>query len=89
MVSALIGRGISLFLSVIDGAIFLRIVLSWFVDPFSRIMGVLMAFTEPFIAPVRNLLARISGGEMRIDISPIVASFLVMFLQRLVEIIFY
>lgn len=89
MVTALIGRGISLFLSVIDSAIFLRIILSWFVDPFSRIMGVLTVFTEPFIAPVRSLLARISGGSMRIDISPIVTSFLVMFLRRLVEIIFY
>jgi len=85
---ALIGQGIYYFLEIMDLMIFVRIILSWFVDPFSRIMQTMVIITEPFVAPVRNIMARIMRSPMRLDFSPIIASLLIAFLQRLVVIIF-
>lgn len=86
---SMVGMGIYYFLKVIDYAIFLRIILSWFVDPFSRIMGFLTTLTEPFVAPFRALLMRLTGGRMRADFSPILASFGILFLERLVVALFF
>ena len=81
-------KGIYYFLEIMDLMIFVRIILSWFVDPFSRIMQTMVIITEPFVAPVRNIMARIMRSPMRLDFSPIIASLLIAFLQRLVVIIF-
>jgi YggT family protein len=56
-----------------------RVIMSWI--PFSRdgvmgkIFGVLSAFTEPIISPIRRLIQRspLGGGGMMIDFSPMLA----------------
>jgi len=55
-----------------------RALLSWFPIRhggfFATIYGLIAAFTEPFVAPVRRLLNRspLGGGGMMIDFSPMI-----------------
>ncbi len=85
-----IGMGINLFLTVISYAIIIRSLLSWFVSPFSGIMRFMMTLTEPFIAPVRALLARLfgNGGMMGLDFSPVITFFLLRVLSAIVRAVF-
>ena len=73
---------INLLLSLIILAILVRALLSWFYpvgkDPWTRL---LVDITEPILAPIRSLLARVL--PIPIDLSPIVAWLLIMLLQNL------
>ena len=73
---------INFLLSLIILAIFVRALLSWFYpvgrDPWTRL---LVDITEPILAPIRSLLARIM--PIPIDISPIVAWLLILLLQNI------
>ena len=80
----MIGRGIYYFLTVIFYAILVRSLLSWFVDPYSRVMNFLSVMVEPFLAPVRRLMSRFSGGPMRMDFTPAIAGFIILFLRELI-----
>lgn len=68
-------------LSIISLAIIVRAFLSWVYpigkDPYTR---VLLDVTEPLLAPIRSLLARIL--PLPIDFSPIVVILLIQLLQR-------
>ena len=79
---AIIGKGVYYFLTVIFYAILIRSLLSWFVDPFSRVMSFLSVMVEPFVAPVRNLLSRFSGDMMRVDFSPAITGLIILFLRE-------
>lgn len=85
----IIGKGIFYFLSLIETAILLRAILSWFVDPYSRIMQILYTVTEPFVAPVRALLNRFFGDMQMLDFSPMIAMLLVTLLKQLFISIFF
>ncbi|MBQ5770602.1 MAG: YggT family protein, partial [Clostridia bacterium] len=74
---SVIGTGILYFLSVIETVILLRAILSWFIDPYSRIMQILYAVTEPFIAPIRAVLSRFMGDMPMMDFSPLIAMLLI------------
>ena len=80
---SVIGKGIFYFLSVIEKAILIRAILSWFVDPYSRIMQILYAVTEPFVAPVRALIMRFFGEMPMIDFSPLISMVLISFLKQI------
>ena len=79
---------INLLLSLIILAIFVRALLSWFYpvgkDPWTKL---LVDVTEPILAPIRSLLARIL--PIPIDFSPIVAWMLIALLQRLLAQAYY
>lgn len=68
-------------LSIISLAIIVRAFLSWVYpigkDPYTK---VLLDVTEPLLAPIRSLLARIL--PLPIDFSPIVVILLIQLLQR-------
>ena len=85
---SVIGKGIFYFLSVIEAAILIRAILSWFVDPYSRIMQILIQVTEPFVAPVRALLSRFMGDMPMIDFSPMLAMLLISTLKQIFLIVF-
>lgn len=58
-------------------AIFIRIIFSWTgFDPTSPIFQVIMEITEPILLPIRSILPRMG----MIDLSPMVASFLLFML---------
>lgn len=85
---AMIGKGIYYFLDMMELALLLRAILSWFVDPFNRFMQVMIAITEPIVSPVRNLLSRLTNGPMMIDFSPMLTMLLIVFLQQVVLKVF-
>ncbi len=90
VVSQMIGKGLLYFLRLIDVALLARCVLSWFVSPYSRVMQFLISLTEPFLAPCRRLLRRMTGGRpMMFDFSMLTAMLMIIVLQRLVVVIFF
>lgn len=90
VVSQMIGKGLLYFLRLIDLALLVRCVLSWFVSPYSRVMQFFIALTEPFLAPCRRLLNRMTGGRpMMFDFSMLTAMLMITVLQRLVVVIFF
>ncbi|MBQ1258183.1 MAG: YggT family protein [Clostridia bacterium] len=86
---SVIGTGILYFLSVIETVILLRAILSWFIDPYSRIMQILYAVTEPFIAPIRAVLSRFMGDMPMMDFSPLIAMLLISALKQVFFIVFH
>lgn len=68
-------------LNIYSFLLFGRAIMSWFDPNFSSQIGrVLYDITEPFIAPIRQVIPPIAG----LDLSIMVAIFLVIVLQRLV-----
>jgi YggT family protein len=79
---------INALLTLLVLAIFIRALLSWFYpvgkDPWTKL---LVDITEPILAPIRNVLARIMPIPM--DFSPIVAWLLIVLLQNLLSRAYY
>ena len=60
-------------------ASFIRIIMSWTgMDPSNPIFVVIHEITEPILAPIRAIMPRFG----MIDLSPMVASFLLIFLAQ-------
>ena len=64
------------FLTVIQFAMLLRAILSWFVMGGGKFINFLYAITEPFIAPLRALLEKMNWFQN----SPIDFSFMITYL---------
>ena len=63
-------------------AIFIRAILSWFqVDPMNPLIQALRAVTDPIVEPIRNVMPRIG----MIDLSPFVASILLIFISQVLQ----
>jgi len=61
------------------GAIFIRIIFSWTgMNPESPVYIAVHEITEPILAPIRQFLPRMG----MIDLSPMIASFLLIFIAR-------
>ncbi|MCH8919270.1 MAG: YggT family protein [Chloroflexi bacterium] len=66
-------------------AIFLRVIFSWIgLDPDNPIYGVVHEITEPILAPIRRFMPRM--GMM--DLSPLIAGFLLFIILRAAMSIF-
>ena len=62
-------------------AILIRVILSWVsVDPSNPLYAVLHEITEPILAPIRQFMPRMG----MIDITPMVATFVLIFLAQAV-----
>lgn len=74
-----IARGtLSLMLSLLELAMFLRAIMSWFVMEGNRVTDFLYAITEPVIFPVRILFNKMNWAtELPIDI-PFMITFLLL-----------
>ena len=69
---------VSIILTIMYWLILIRALISWVnPDPFNPIVQFLMRVTEPVLEPIRRLLP-----ALPIDISPIIAFFIIIFLQR-------
>lgn len=70
---------ISLLLTVLNLAIFIRVLLSWFpVDTRNPLVRIIFDVTEPVLAPFRRVLPTIG----MIDLSPLAALLVLNFLAR-------
>lgn len=68
----------SLLLSLYQWIIIARALISWVnPDPWNPIVQFLERATEPVLAPIRRML----GWRMGIDLSPLIAIFLIVFLE--------
>ena len=69
---------VNILLTIMMVLIFARAVISWVnPDPFNPLVQFLTRTTEPVLEPIRRLLP-----PMGIDVSPIIAFFMITFLQR-------
>jgi YggT family protein len=79
-----IAQIVNLLLTALSIAIFLRAILSWFMqvgrDPITRL---LVDITEPILAPIRSITSNLIPGMM-IDFSPIIAIILIQVLSGFV-----
>ena len=73
---------INILADILITLIILRVILSWFVrDPSSFLVRFLNEATEPLLGPIRSALPRIG----MLDLSPIVAYFLIELLRSLLN----
>ncbi|WP_035171801.1 YggT family protein [Caldanaerobius polysaccharolyticus] len=84
MVNWVLLQTISIFFEVLNWAIIIRVFLSWvrvdYRNPFVRFI---YNFTEPVLAPFRNMLMRSSiGRNMMVDFSPIIALLVIQYIVR-------
>ena len=79
---SVIAAGIFYFLLVIEYAILFRAILSWFMNPYSAFMRMLVLITEPFIAPVRALINRVMGRPSMFDFSMMITMVLITLLRN-------
>ena len=71
---------IRILFDILSLAIFLRVLLSWFnINPFNPLISLLDQITEPILSPLRRFIPSIGG----LDITPIVALFLLQILERI------
>lgn len=70
---------ISLLFGIVEIAILVRVFLSWLPIPREhRAIELLYQFTEPILAPIRNIIERSPfGRNMMFDFSPIIAFLLI------------
>jgi len=71
---------ISFICSALAFIIFIRAILSWFVRPYDPIMVFFYRLTEPILAPLRRIIPRIG----MIDITPMVAIFILLLIPQLI-----
>lgn len=77
--NSLIFSAIDWVLKIIEGALFIRVLLSWIPIPRNNVLvGVLYQVTEPILGPIRNLIAKSAlGRNMYLDFSPLIAFILI------------
>ncbi len=70
---------VCLLFTILTIAIFARAIVSWFnMDPRSPLIQILDSVTEPIMMPIRRIMPRLGS----IDLSPIVAIFLLQFVSN-------
>jgi len=85
-VGILLANAVTVFCNVLYFLILIRVLLSWF--PMlhgNALVRTLFLLTEPILAPIRAVIQRspLGGPGMMLDISPIIAFFLLQLVQRL------
>ncbi len=81
----MIVKTIDLLFSVVYYLIFARIILSWVIrNPYNKYYVILVQLTEPILAPFRNLLSRTGIGRSGIDISPMIAILVLIFIRNII-----
>ena len=81
-------QAVSIFLNVIDTAIFVYVIMSWF-SPRSRFYIWLVNFVTPFIKPFYHLSLKImTRTGWRVDLSAWMAMIAISIIQRLLWVIY-
>ncbi len=77
--------GIHYFSQFLIYAIFLRVIISWFVGRGNPITNMLDVIVEPILTPVRNMIYKspLGGPGMGLDFAPIIAYILIGLVSRL------
>lgn len=83
---AILFEAIHIVLNILYAALVARVIISWLPIPRNNyFIGLLYAFTEPILRPIRDMLSRTSlGRNSMIDFSPIVAFLLLGLIRGLI-----
>lgn len=81
--------GISYFLNIVSGILFVYCLMTWFVRPDSQIYIFMRRLVDPIVAPFRPLARRLMERGLMLDISVLLAIFGVRIIRYVVEIIFF
>lgn len=83
-----IARTVQLLLGFLEMAMFLRAILSWFVDDENRFLVFLVAVTEPIILPIRAICSRFEAlDESPLDIPFFITMLLLTLLNGLLPVL--
>lgn len=87
----LIYRALSILFSIIEIAIFARVIISWLpISRENRFIVLLYQITEPILAPIRAMIQRSAlGRNMIFDFSPIIAFLLIRLIRSLLFSLLY
>lgn len=80
----LIFRTVRIIFQLINGAIFIRIILSWLPIGQNVFTTLIYNLTEPLLKPIRELIKKSPLGGMMIDFSPLILVFLLSLIERLI-----
>lgn len=76
------------FLRIIEYAILIRVILSWFIRDYSNpLVQIIFMITEPIIAPIRSLNTKLGLGGNIFDFSPLIAMLIIHFIERVIELV--
>lgn len=83
----LLNSAVGMFFSLLELLIFVRIILSWLpIGGNNPITQLLYTLTEPILGPVRAMMDKSPlGGGMMLDFSPIIALFVMRFVQMILH----
>jgi len=73
------------FLNLLQLALLLYVVLTWFVDRDSPVMRFLSRVAEPILHPIRSLLMRFTRNPMWSGFAPVVAMLLIQFVASILR----
>ena len=83
-----IAKAVSILLSIVSLAMFMRVILQFFADEDNKLVVFCYAITEPFIVPVRELFVKLNVGQNSpLDIPFFVTYLIISVLQMLLPII--
>ena len=87
LLAVIFSRTVLVLLGAVQSAMFIRAILSWFVQEENALTYLLALVTEPFIAPVRFVLMRFRFVEsLPFDISFFVTFLLLSFIEALLPV---
>lgn len=81
MILAVLVTFVDLFVPLFSAVLLLRVILSYLMQPGSRLMDGLMSLTEPLLGPVRRVFPPISG----IDFAPLILLVGLQMIQSLLD----
>ena len=81
MIALVLVTFVDLFVPAFSAVVLLRVVLSYFVRPETKLMDFLTGITEPALGPIRKMVPSAAG----VDFAPLVALLLLQGLQYLVH----
>ena len=88
-VSWAIYQGVSYFINIVSGLIFVYCVLSWITRPDSSIFRFVSRLVQPLLEPFRPLGNKLIEKGFRVDLTPWLAMIALQILQRVLLWIFW
>lgn len=85
--NSLIYNALSTLVNIIEFAIIIRCFLSWFpINRNNAFVSLIYTFTEPVLAPIRNMLAKspLGSANTQLDFSPVFAFLLLNLILRFI-----
>lgn len=90
MINRLVVSGLQFLIQIFYIVLFARIIMSWFMPAIAGSAGLQSVYrfvyglTEPLLAPIRKIIPQVRMGAGYLDLSPLIALFLLRLAQQLI-----